>query len=445
MIRRWIRALERTWPVRPFPAPPPVGRRRRTLLRLEAVEDRTLASVTAVEPPELVPAATEAHADSTTPPTKPKSDDQSDAGSSPSDHQTSVTASAAADMPVMMAGGGWNTWVGDAPVPSVNRHEVVLSAQFNSALGTADESAASPKPTPARTEAGEHDAPAATGLDAASQPTAGPAQAPTAGATASPSAGVTASPPSSPSPGDSTVTTNSTTPRAVRSGEADGPVARLRQVNSDPVGPRVNVTRSVRADGTVARTPNARPTAELSDGALLQRFVTDRDQTAFSALVQRHGRLVLNVCQRVLGDFHAAQDASQATFMILARKAGMLDRSTPLGGWLYKVAYHLALRSRAVTAKQRLGERQAANEFDAPAAEASTPDLDQRELHQVVREELAGLPEKYRAPLTLCYLDGRSHAEAAREIGLPRGSMAKRVGEGLEYLRERLLHRGLVL
>ena len=211
----------------------------------------------------------------------------------------------------------------------------------------------------------------------------------------------------------------------------------MRPVNADAAGPRAVTTRSVRADGPASSNPTVRPTAELTDGALLQRFAADRDQSAFTALVQRHGRLVLNVCQRVLGDFHAAQDASQATFMVLARKAGMLDRSTPLGGWLYKVAYHLALRSRAVSrppAGRRAGGGQRAGR---PVHRRHHPDLDQRELHQVIHEELAGLPEKYRAPLTLCYLDGRSHAEAAREIGLPRGSMAKRVGEGLEFLRER--------
>jgi RNA polymerase sigma factor (sigma-70 family) len=445
MIRRWIRALARTWPVRPFPAPPAAGRCPRTLLRLEAVEDRTLASVTAVDQPDPVPTPAEARVGSTTPPTKPKPDDQSDAGPSQSDQQAPITTSAVAHAPVMMADGGWNTWVGDAPVPTVNRHEVVLGAQFKSGLDVADEAAPAPKPTPGRAPAGEHDAPATTGLDAPDQPAAGPAQARAVEAAAGPGAGVPATPPSSPTPDAATVKTNSTGPRAERSGDADGPGVRLRQANADAAGTRAVTSRSVRADGTVAPASNARQVGELSDGALLQRFAADRDQSAFTALVQRHGRLVLNVCQRVLGDFHAAQDASQATFMVLARKAGMLDRSTPLGGWLYKVAYHLALRSRAVAARQRLGEREAANDFDAQTTEASTPGLDQRELHQVVREELAGLPEKYRAPLTLCYLDGRSHAEAAREIGLPRGSMAKRVGEGLEFLRERLLHRGLVL
>jgi RNA polymerase sigma factor (sigma-70 family) len=205
-----------------------------------------------------------------------------------------------------------------------------------------------------------------------------------------------------------------------------------------PVAARVS-SRSV-----AAANPGSLP-AGLSDGVLLQRFVINREQAAFGALVQRYGGMVLGVCQKVLGDFHAAQDASQATFMVLARKAGMLDRTTPLGGWLYKVAYHLALRSRAVAARQRLGEKLAADEQPTATIDPGPASVDQREIHQVLREELQRLPEKYRAPLTLCYVDGRSHADAAQEIGLPRGSMAKRVGEGLERLRERLLHRGFAL
>jgi RNA polymerase sigma factor (sigma-70 family) len=171
--------------------------------------------------------------------------------------------------------------------------------------------------------------------------------------------------------------------------------------------------------------------------------VANKDEGAFTALVRRYAPTVLGVCQRVLGDFHAAQDASQAAFVILSRKAGMLDRTTPLGGWLYKVAYHLALRSRGVAAKQRLTERTAADEAQLATEDAA--DLDQREVNQIVHEELQGLPEKYRTPLALVYIDGRSHADAAQAIGLPRGSMAKRVGEGLDRLRERLVNRGIGL
>jgi RNA polymerase sigma factor (sigma-70 family) len=182
----------------------------------------------------------------------------------------------------------------------------------------------------------------------------------------------------------------------------------------------------------------------LPDGPLLQRFVADHDQAAFAALVHRHERLVLGVCRRVLGDMHAAHDAFQLTFLTLARKASTLDLKNQLAGWLYKVAYHLALRLRGATAQQRRVEERAAGDRPVRAGDESAADLEQQEAHQALREELDRLPEKYRAPLVLCYFDGQTHDEAARTIGLPRGSMAKRISEGLEQLRERLLVRGFV-
>jgi RNA polymerase sigma factor (sigma-70 family) len=183
--------------------------------------------------------------------------------------------------------------------------------------------------------------------------------------------------------------------------------------------------------------------ADLPDGALLQRFVTDREQAAFTALVQRHERFVLAICQRVLGDSHAAQDAFQATFLVLARKASMLDTQRSLAGWLCKVAYNLALRLRAVAARQRRHERDAASGKSFQGTSESSA-IEMQELRQALCEELQFLPEKYRAPLILCYFDGRTHDEVARTIGLPRGSIAKRIGEGLERLRERLNERGFM-
>jgi RNA polymerase sigma factor (sigma-70 family) len=181
----------------------------------------------------------------------------------------------------------------------------------------------------------------------------------------------------------------------------------------------------------------------LTDGALLQRFVAERDQAAFTSLVARYDRLVFSICQRVLGDAQAAEDAVQATFMILARKAGGLDPQRPLIGWLYMVAYHLALRLRAVAARRRRCEMRAARSRPSQEEPESTVDLENQEIYQVLREELQRLPEKHRVPLVLCYLQGQTHAEAADTIGMPRGSMAKRVGEGLERLRQRLTDRGI--
>jgi RNA polymerase sigma factor (sigma-70 family) len=195
---------------------------------------------------------------------------------------------------------------------------------------------------------------------------------------------------------------------------------------------------SLRTNGKAAHT-------DLSDGALLQRFVREGDQAAFTTLVQRHERLVLRVARRVLGDNHAAQDALQLTFMVLARKANTLDSQSPLTGWLYKVAYHLALRLRGVAAQQRRWEERAANGKSSTIVDDFCVDLETLELREVLREELEQLPEKYRTPLVLCYFDGCTHDEAARAIGLPRGSMAKRLAEGLERLRERLHVRGFAL
>ena len=184
--------------------------------------------------------------------------------------------------------------------------------------------------------------------------------------------------------------------------------------------------------------------ADLPDGSLLQRFVLERDQSAFAALVQRHERLVLGICQRVLGDSHLALDAFQVTFLVLARKASMIDRDGPLAGWLYKVAYHLALRLRAVAARRRSREKDAVQGRSAQEASIGAAALEKDEMQQALSEELQRLPEKYRAPLVLCYFNGRTHDEAARAIGMPRGSMAKRIGEGLEHLRQRLTDRGFL-
>jgi RNA polymerase sigma factor (sigma-70 family) len=192
-----------------------------------------------------------------------------------------------------------------------------------------------------------------------------------------------------------------------------------------------------------ARTDIRGVPGDLPDGKLLQRFVADGEQAAFTALVQRYEQMVLGVCQNVLGDAHAAQDAFQATFLVLARKANLIDSQNPLAAWLYKVAYHLALRLRAVAARQRRHEKDAAT-GRSHEEHTDCPSIEKQELCQALNEELQRLPEKYRLPLVLCYFEGLTHEEAARAIGLPRGSMAKRIGEGLERLRDRLLDRGFM-
>lgn len=198
------------------------------------------------------------------------------------------------------------------------------------------------------------------------------------------------------------------------------------------------------------RAPDANGTLRLTvedqaDGSLLRRYVVNQEQAAFTALVQRHQRLVQSICRQVLGDSHAAEDAFQATFLVLARRAGAMEWRGPLTGWLYKVAYHLSLRVRAVNARQRLAEKLAAAEQPEPPRRDSDSELEREEMRLVVNEELERLPEKYRVPLVLCFLAGLTHEQAASEMGLPRGSMAKRIAEALKHLRRRLLGRGLTL
>jgi RNA polymerase sigma factor (sigma-70 family) len=151
--------------------------------------------------------------------------------------------------------------------------------------------------------------------------------------------------------------------------------------------------------------------------------------------------MVLGVCRRVLGHAQDAEDAFQAAFLVLARKAAAAVRYRTVGGWLHEVAYHLALRQRAHTARRQQHERQAAK---VPSEETMT-DLDRRELRQVLDEELRRLPEKYRTPLVLCDLEGRSNEEAARALACPVSTLGWRLGRGRELLRGRLLRRGLTL
>jgi RNA polymerase sigma factor (sigma-70 family) len=192
----------------------------------------------------------------------------------------------------------------------------------------------------------------------------------------------------------------------------------------------------------LAAPPAADPTA---DAVLLDRFVRTRDEAAFAALVARHGPMVLRVCRRVLADPHAADDAFQATFLVLARKAGALRRPQALTGWLYGVGYRVAHKARVAAARRR--------RLEAPAADVEPVDprpdplaaLSARELLAVVDEEVRRLPEVYRLPVLLCCLEGRSQEEAARLLGCTPGSVKGRLERGRARLHARLVRRGLAL
>jgi len=181
--------------------------------------------------------------------------------------------------------------------------------------------------------------------------------------------------------------------------------------------------------------------ADLTDAQLLARFSASRDETAFAALLQRHGPLVLNVCRRVLGNVHDADDAFQAVFLVLARKADSIRRKESLGSWLYGVAFRIASRLKANAARRRNVERQAEPMTPATADHRAAWD----DLQPILDEELSRLPEKYRVSIVLRYLQGKSNEEAAREAGCPAGTMSWRLAHGLDLLRQRLDRRGVAI
>jgi RNA polymerase sigma factor (sigma-70 family) len=180
------------------------------------------------------------------------------------------------------------------------------------------------------------------------------------------------------------------------------------------------------------------PATALSDRQLLERFLASRDEVAVEVLVRRYGPLVLGVCRRVLHNAHAAEDAFQAAFLVLVRKAPSLLSCERLGGFLYRVAYRLALRARANEARRQRREALAArNRLDG-----ERPATAENELLVALEEELHRLPEKHRTPLVLCYLEGKTSEQAAQLLGCPRGSMGARLEQARERLRERLAQRG---
>jgi RNA polymerase sigma factor (sigma-70 family) len=187
--------------------------------------------------------------------------------------------------------------------------------------------------------------------------------------------------------------------------------------------------------------PEARAAGGETDRLLLERFVRQQDGSAFAALVQRHGPMVLGVCRRVLGHAQDAEDAFQATFLVLVRRASSLREPALLGNWLYGVACRTARKARAQAVRRQQLERQAT----PMAAEEPNADDKGRQLRSLLDAELQTLPEKYRAPLVLCYLEGLTNEEAARRLGWPPGSMSYRLARGRELLRERLRHHDLVL
>ena len=180
---------------------------------------------------------------------------------------------------------------------------------------------------------------------------------------------------------------------------------------------------------------------ELTDAQLLDRFLNQREESAFTFLVQRHGPMILGVGRRVLGDAHEAEDVLQATFLILARRNRAIGGKRSIGGWLHGVAHHVALKAKAKSIAQRNREREVRT---MPSARP-VDELTCQELRAALYDAIASLPEKYHAPVVLCYLEGKSYDQAAQELGCPKTTLARRLTQAREILRKKLAHRGIGL
>jgi RNA polymerase sigma factor (sigma-70 family) len=182
-------------------------------------------------------------------------------------------------------------------------------------------------------------------------------------------------------------------------------------------------------------------TTRLTDGQLLDQFVSGSNPVAFEALLHRHGPLIWGACRRLLSEPQDVEDAFQATFLVVLRKAKYFQRRSSLGTWLYGIAYRVALKARQRDARRGNNERR----FAEMTPTESACEAGWEELKPVLDAELDKLPEKYRAPLVLCYLEGKTNEQAASELGRPAGSISKHLARGRELLRERLQTRGVAL
>jgi RNA polymerase sigma factor (sigma-70 family) len=209
---------------------------------------------------------------------------------------------------------------------------------------------------------------------------------------------------------------------------------RPAEIQDMPTGQTNPVLRFVRKLAAAERT------SRLSDRELLQCFLVQGDEGAFAALVRRHGPMVLSLCRRVLHSEHDAEDAFQATFLILSRKAASLRPEQSLGGWLHAVTSRIAHKALVAAARRRDHERAA---FDKQVADPLS-EITLREAHEILHRELARLPDKFRLPLVLCYLEGLTRDEAARQLRWSASTLKSRLEQARDRLRSRLASRGLL-
>ncbi len=191
----------------------------------------------------------------------------------------------------------------------------------------------------------------------------------------------------------------------------------------------------------IHRTLEKSGTSGLTDSQLLERYTCERDEASFELVVLRHGSMVWNVCRRVLLREQDVEDAFQATFLTFALKANTIGRAAALASWLYKVAYRIALEARARRSRTALREGQLVHE---PARTDSAEWL-WNDVRPLLDSEISGLPEKYRRAFVLCYLEGKTNAEAATELGCSLGTIFSRLAWARERMRNRLTRRGVTL
>jgi RNA polymerase sigma factor (sigma-70 family) len=185
----------------------------------------------------------------------------------------------------------------------------------------------------------------------------------------------------------------------------------------------------------------SRELSALSDGELLERFAESQDEGAFGVLLERHGDMVPGVCRRCLKNHHDAEDACQTTFLLLARKAKSVHKSSSLGCWLHGVALRVCANFKR--ARRRQADRE--KESTLPSTKDVVTEVSGREIHAIIDEEIQQLPQTMQAPLILCYLEGKTRDEAAQELGWSLGRLRGYLDRGRNRLRERLIKRGLSL
>jgi RNA polymerase sigma factor (sigma-70 family) len=191
----------------------------------------------------------------------------------------------------------------------------------------------------------------------------------------------------------------------------------------------------------IRRAALRRDEAGLTDGQLLDAYVHSREEAAFAALVRRHGPMVWGVCRRILGNEGDAEDAFQATFLVLVRKAASIVPREQIANWLYGVAQQTAVKARAMAVKRKAREKQVQDMPEPAVREQGSPD----DLLPLLDQELSRLPDKYRTAIVLCDLEGKSYKEAARQLGCPEGTLAARLTRGRAMLAKRLARHGLAV